>query len=101
MATLTRVAVSFAGGLCTWEYDYDDVALILTRVRCSNQSEEPTKGTAIVQKNGRTFTRTVAAGGSLDQALPTGPAFAFDITIDAEGNVHGVDWYAEHGAQVA
>jgi hypothetical protein len=89
-------AASYASGT-VWSYEYDDVALLITRVLCDNTTAPgTTKGTATVLKNGRTYTVTVEPGGALDQRLPLNQAQRFEITIDAEGRIDGVDWHTEY-----
>lgn len=98
MAIQTRTIVKFDDGKCIWTYQYDDVGLFLTNLSCDNtQGTKSTTGTATVISNGRTFNRTVAAGGTLSQAIPTGPAVRLGITVDGRGRVDGVDWSFSYG----
>jgi len=101
VAIQTKTVVEFDDGRCVWAFDYDDVNLRLTRARCTNGSAQPTKGTVTVVSNGRTFSQVVAAGGSLDQAIPTGAAARLAITVDARGRVDGIDWHFEWGPGVS
>lgn len=105
MAIRTRNVASFGDpaastGQCTWEYDYDDAALRLTALRCTNASTYPSRGTVTVEKNGRTFTRLVAAGGSLNVSIPTGPQVRLEITVDQFGRVNGLDHRFDWGPDV-
>jgi hypothetical protein len=92
MALVTQTIVEFDNGNCVWSYEYDDVALRLTRLMCTNNSAFATRGTITVDKNGRTFSRTVNAGSSLNVNIPTGPQARLEITIDSRGRVDGIDW---------
>jgi hypothetical protein len=100
VAILTKTIVEFGGGSCVWSYDYDDVALRLVQIRCTNASEYPTRGTVTVISNGRTFSALVGPGDSLDQALPSTTQTRLGITIDALGRVDGIDHSIEWGAAV-
>lgn len=92
MALVRRTIVEFGNGSCTWSYEYDDAAQRLTRLMCANDSAAATRGSITVEKNGRTFSRTVAAGDSLDVTIPTGAQARLEITVDARGRVDGIDW---------
>lgn len=100
MAIQTKNVAEFDNGLCVWQYDWDDSLLRLTQIRCTNNSVFPTRGTIIIQKNGRSFTALVAPGGSLNQALPTSPAARLEITVDSRGRVNGLDHTFEWGSGV-
>lgn len=100
MALQTRTIVSFDNNQCVWSFEFDDVALVITRLVCVNNGPHSTRGRMTVLANGRTFTRLVAPGGSLDQAVPTQQATKLDITVDARGRVDGIDWTFQYGPEV-
>jgi hypothetical protein len=113
MAIVTRHVVDFDGGTCSWEYDYDNVALRLTQIRCTNVSQYNTRAIVTVMSNGRVFTHLVAPVGTdpgtlpadgtvspYTQNLPTGAQTRLDITIDARGRVNGIDHHFEWGPSV-
>lgn len=97
MAILTKTLGSFENGACVWTISYDDVALVLTNVSCTNNSSAPSRGTATVQANGRTFSALVAIGGTLNQNIPTNQANRLDLTIDARGRPDGIDYTLQWG----
>ncbi len=101
MAILTKRVISFENGACFWEYDYDDVALRLIEVRCTNNGQWPTRGTFTVLSTGRTFSALVASGnGTLRQTLPSQQQQRLDITVDSRGRVDGIDHTIIYGPQV-
>lgn len=102
MAIQTKQIVAFDQGACVWEYDYDDVGMFLTALRCNNTAGQyPTRGTVTVVSNGRTRTGRVVAGNTFDTGpLPTGAQARLGISIDSRGRVDGIDWHFEYGAGV-
>lgn len=93
MAIQTRTLGSFDNDTCVWTIRYDDVALVLTNVSCTNNSPAPSRGSAVVQSTGRSFTALVAGnGGTLNQNLPTSQAQKLDLTIDSRGRPDGIDY---------
>jgi hypothetical protein len=103
MAIQTKRIVQFDGGTVFWEYDYEDGATgavrRVTQIRCTNNCTgelhggvpQPTTGTLVVLANGRTLSRTVQPGNTLDEAVPGQAATRLDITVDARGRVDGID----------
>lgn len=104
MAIQTKVAASFDNDACVWSYTWEDGATgavrRIVRVMCNNDGQYNTRGTLTVTSNGRTFSRVVAPGGSLDVAAPAQQQQRLDITVDARGRVDGIDHHFEYGPDV-
>lgn len=110
MAIQTKRVVEFDGGAVWWEYDYEDGATggtrRITRFRGANNCDGslhegvawPTTGTVTVESNGRTFTRTLQPGDTLDIAVPSQQQQRLDITIDDRGRVNGINHQFTHSA---
>jgi hypothetical protein len=93
MANITKELASFENGNCVWTITYDDVSLLLTNISCTNNSSAPTRGTATVQKNGRTVSALVNANGdTLNRNIPTNQANRLELTVDARGRPDGIDY---------
>lgn len=82
----------------TVEYDFDDVANRVTRVRANVPGAWPllvwisrTDGTQRRQT-------TVAAGGSLDLAITTGASTRIQLTVNAKGRRVGMEGGVEYPA---
>jgi hypothetical protein len=101
MALVTKECASFDNGKCVWSYEYDDVGLFVTNMSCINNGNSNTRGTVVVQSNGRTFTQLVAPGANFSQAIPTGAAVRLGVTIDARGRVDGIDWSFSYGSGIS
>lgn len=108
MAIQTKRVVEFDGGAVFWEYDYEDGATggtrRITRFRGENHCDGsqhagvswPSTGTVTVESNGRTFSRTLQPGQTLDIAAPSQTQQRLDITIDARGRVNGINHQFTH-----
>jgi hypothetical protein len=94
MAILTKnLAILFDNGsTATVERDYDDVALTLVTVRCINQTARAVVVSGTVTKNGRSFSTTFPANQTTELPIPQNAANRFDITIDAQGRLDGIDY---------
>jgi len=93
MAIQTTRLGSFDEDRCVWEVDWDDQALILTRLRCINNSSQPSQIVAHVQSTGRNGTLTAPAGQTTTQNLPQTQQTKLDITINPNnGRIDGIDY---------
>lgn len=120
MAIQTRRLVEFDGAQVFWEYDWNDVSLRLTQVRCTNNCDGtqhpaedgtpqpwPTKLTVISQTTGEVIVQTVypagsaqSPAGSFTQNIPTGQANQFGLSLDSRGRLLGIDHRIEHGPNI-
>lgn len=73
------------------EYDYDDIALVITTARCVNGTSVPVFVTIARISDGFQYGPfTVAPGATLAQNVPASGAGKIDITVDARGRLVGI-----------
>lgn len=95
MATVTRQIGGDgdpARGYVFWEIDFDDAKLLLTAVRCRNESSEATYGSVTQISNGRTYGMRFPPNSTTNIAIPTGQAQKIDISIMPSGKLDGVHY---------
>lgn len=94
MAIVTKRLNTFSGGLCTWELDYDNVTLKLKTLRCTNNYTGWVAIGDFRSSADPTFKYTVevtTAESPFTQSIPVAVQNKYNITIDANGRMDGVD----------
>lgn len=99
MAIITRSLGSLVddvtGLTAVLEVQYDNVALLLTAIRCINPTPVAVQLTATQTSNDREYTQTFPAGQTTTLTIPTGQAARLSITITANGRLDGVEYHIQ------
>ena len=97
MALNSLIIASFGNGSATVTLTYDDVSLLVTNVAAQNSSTSRTLRIGITSP--KTFSRSLAPGGTLDEALVGQNRMAYTMAPDYHGTLrpYGVIWGASYG----
>lgn len=98
MAIITRQLARMGGGVCIFEFDYDDVELLIAAIRCINNGDYPAWGMATCLATDKTYDATFPANKTTEISLPTSISDRLDITIREDGKIDGVDYRVKYPA---
>jgi len=76
----------------TIDVDYDEVALTILVIHLNNNSERDYTVKATATSNGRSYSVTVPAQTTINQAIPQGAATKLGVTVTANGRFDGVEF---------
>jgi hypothetical protein len=81
------------------QYDYDDVSLLLTAIRCINNTSKPAYGWAARETNYNVnYEATFPANQTTEFPINNGVNNRLQLVIDAPGRVHGVEYRLRYPA---
>lgn len=93
MALITKNLAYFDNGGFIIDYEYDDVALQVTRVIVSNSGKRDYDITVISTNNRRSYNiNSSKLVGIIDQSIPNGAQNRLGLSVTPSGKLDGLEW---------
>ena len=95
MAIIIKTIAEFTdpnGGVCVFQYDYDDIDLRVRAVRCVNECHNPAYGWVARSSNTRVFyDATFPANSTVEVSISTGAANRLQLSVTESGKLDGLE----------
>ena len=83
--TQTHRVGGFDNDRVLFEYDFDDATLLISTIRCINQTDRDAWGSATDLLRNRTYERIWPANATTEQGIPTGQGQRLELVAGGRG----------------